>query len=204
MNAAAHLAAQGWRGAGHSLHKTSDDIGLAKPLLLNRKSDKKGIGSTQHFTSDQWWMNAFDEQLQGLDTSKDGQVTQTVETGKLNQFEKGGLAKYSVYATFVRGGFLEGTIKDDKDSSTSDSDNGNKTDSTKTDRKDKKKETKEERRIRKEDKKRKKQQDALLDALRQAKKGKSDASDDANDAKKQRRAKKEDARRKRKAKEEGK
>ncbi|ATY59555.1 hypothetical protein CCM_05482 [Cordyceps militaris CM01] len=121
MNASALLTAQGWRGKGHSLHKTDDAVGLAKPLLLNRKNNTKGIGATQHFTSDQWWMNAFDEQLQGLDTSKKGKVVQTITTGKLNAIEKGSLGKYSLYTTFVRGGFLEGTIeamnkqKDEKD-----------------------------------------------------------------------------------------
>ncbi|RDA93525.1 hypothetical protein CP533_4004 [Ophiocordyceps camponoti-saundersi (nom. inval.)] len=110
MNAHALLSAQGWRGKGHSLHKTDDSIGLAKPLLLPRKDCKTGIGSTQHFTSDQWWMNAFDEQLKGLDTSEEGRVTQTVTTGKLNSIDKGSLGKYYLYTSFVRGGLLEGTV----------------------------------------------------------------------------------------------
>ncbi|RDA89098.1 hypothetical protein CP532_2257 [Ophiocordyceps camponoti-leonardi (nom. inval.)] len=110
MNAHALLSAQGWRGKGHSLHKTDDSIGLAKPLLLPKKDGKCGIGSSQHFTSDQWWMNAFDEQLKGLDTSKEGRVTQTVTTGKLNSIDKGSLGKYYLYTSFVRGGLLEGTI----------------------------------------------------------------------------------------------
>ncbi|QPG95959.1 hypothetical protein C2857_002705 [Epichloe festucae Fl1] len=125
MNASALLQSQGWRGKGHSLHKTDDSIGLAKPLLLNRKDNTKGLGTTQHFTSDQWWMNAFDEQLKGLETSKEGKVTQTVKTGKLNAIEKGSLGKYSLYLSFVRGGFLEGTSKtsasDDDESSSSSS-----------------------------------------------------------------------------------
>lgn len=123
MNASALLQSQGWRGKGHSLHKTDDSIGLAKPLLLNRKDNTKGLGTTQHFTSDQWWMNAFDEQLKGLETSKEGKVTQTVKTGKLNAIEKGSLGKYSLYLSFVRGGFLQGTLKtsasDDDESSSS-------------------------------------------------------------------------------------
>lgn len=110
MNAYALLSAQGWRGTGHSLHKTDDSIGLAKPLLLPRKDGRSGIGKTQHFTSDQWWMNAFDEQLKGLDTTQEGRVTQTVTTGKLNSIERAGVGKYYLYTSFVRGGFLEGTL----------------------------------------------------------------------------------------------
>jgi nucleolar protein TMA23 len=117
MNASALLTSQGWRGKGHSLHKTDDSIGLAKPLLLNRKDNTKGLGTTQHFTSDQWWMNAFDEQLKGLETSKDGKVKQTIKTGKLNAIEKGSLGKYSLYLSFVRGGFLEGTLHTSNSSS---------------------------------------------------------------------------------------
>ncbi|KAG6008001.1 hypothetical protein E4U21_005235 [Claviceps maximensis] len=111
MNASALLQSQGWRGKGHSLHKTNDRIGLSKPLLLNRKDNTKGLGTKAHFTSDQWWMNAFDEQLKGLETTKEGKVTQTITTGKLNAIEKGSLGKYSLYTSFVRGGFLEGTLK---------------------------------------------------------------------------------------------
>ncbi|KZZ93786.1 hypothetical protein AAL_05502 [Moelleriella libera RCEF 2490] len=109
MNASAILTAQGWRGVGHSLHKTDDSIGLAKPILLNRKSNTKGLGTKPHFTSDQWWMNAFDEQLKNLETSEDGKITQVITTGKLNAIEKGSLSKYSLYTSFVRGGLLEGT-----------------------------------------------------------------------------------------------
>ncbi|KAG5921069.1 hypothetical protein E4U42_005996 [Claviceps africana] len=110
MDASALLQSQGWRGKGHSLHKTDDTIGLSKPLLLNRKDNTKGLGTKAHFTSDQWWMNAFDEQLKGLETTKEGKVTQTITTGKLNAIEKGSLGKYSLYTSFVRGGFLEGTL----------------------------------------------------------------------------------------------
>ncbi|KAK1510900.1 hypothetical protein CTAM01_01473 [Colletotrichum tamarilloi] len=111
MDARALLQSQGWRGSGHSLHATDDRIGLAKPLLLNRKDNTKGLGTKAHFTSDTWWMNAFDEQLQGLDTSKPGQVTQTVTAGRLNQIEKVSGGKWMLYASFVKGGFLEGTIE---------------------------------------------------------------------------------------------
>lgn len=110
MNASSLLKSQGWRGKGHSLHKTDDSIGLAKPLLLNRKDNTKGLGTTAHFTSDQWWMHAFDEQLKGLETNKDGKLTQTITTGKLNAIENCSLGKYSLHTSFVRGGLLQGTL----------------------------------------------------------------------------------------------
>ncbi|KAL7926797.1 hypothetical protein ACQKWADRAFT_278600 [Trichoderma austrokoningii] len=185
MDAHALLSAQGWRGTGHSLHKTDDSIGLAKPLLLNRKTNTKGLGNTKHFTSDMWWMNAFDEQLKGLDTSKKGQVVQTVKTGKLNALDRGNVSKYSVYATFVRGGFLEGTITlettDDSTSSDSEKSDDKKTGTKATNSK---KETKEEKRVRKEEKRKRKEARALRRAAKaerrlkraEAKKDSSDSS----------------------------
>jgi nucleolar protein TMA23 len=61
-----------------------------------------------------WWMNAFDKSLQGLDTSAKGKVVQTVTTGGLDMVAKGG-SKWvgshgGLYATFVRGECLGGTI----------------------------------------------------------------------------------------------
>ncbi|KAK3187606.1 hypothetical protein K4F52_003664 [Lecanicillium sp. MT-2017a] len=202
MNAHALLSSQGWRGKGHSLHKTDDAIGLAKPLLLNRKDNTKGLGATQHFTSDQWWMNAFDEQLQGLDTSKKGHVTQTVSTGKLNSIEQGSLGKYSLYTSFVRGGLLQGTISslETEESTTSESE------ATADDKKLNSKpsrdtETKEERRARKEAKRKRRDEKAKRRLARKERKSKSDSSDDTDEEKKRRRARKEEKRRRRKEKE---
>lgn len=200
MDARALLTSQGWRGKGHSLHLTDDSIGLAKPLLLSRKDNTKGLGTKQHFTSDQWWMNAFDEQLKGLDTSKEGQVKQTVTTGKLNSIEKGSLGKYYLYTSFVRGGFLEGTLGDDHDSSSTDSDEA----TPNTGAPEPRKETKEERRARKEAKRKRKEERAKVRAARRerkAKANKSESSSDADEEKRRRRAKKEEKRRKRKEKE---
>ncbi|KND91186.1 hypothetical protein TOPH_04065 [Tolypocladium ophioglossoides CBS 100239] len=199
MDAHALLTTQGWRGKGHSLHITDDSIGLAKPLLLSRNDDTKGLGTKQHFTSDQWWMNAFDEQLKGLDTSKEGRVQQTVTTGKLNSIEKGSLGKYYLYTSFVRGGFLEGTLGDEKDSST-DSDEA----TPNTDEPEPRRETKEERRARKEARRKRKEERAKVRAARRerkAKASKSEPSSDADEEKRRRRAKKEEKRRKRKEKE---
>lgn len=211
MDAYALLSSQGWRGKGHSLHKTDDSIGLAKPLLLNRKDNTKGLGTKQHFTSDQWWMNAFDEQLKGLDTSKEGKVVQTITTGKLNALDKGLSAKYSVYATFVRGGFLEGTISmpTPEETESSDTESSKEDDNTpgpsKKSSDTPKKETKEERKARREERRKRKEARALKRAARlerrekRMKKSKSsDSSDSLEVEKQQRRAKKDEKRKRRK------
>jgi nucleolar protein TMA23 len=118
MDSAALLKSQGWRGKGFSLHPTDNKIGLTNPLLLSRNTDGRGVGQKPHHTSDQWWLSAFDEKLKGLDTSQKGRVVQSVTTGKLDTVaaskQKG---KYvginGLYAVFVRGGFLDGTITPD-------------------------------------------------------------------------------------------
>ncbi|KAF5250077.1 hypothetical protein FANTH_4679 [Fusarium anthophilum] len=213
MDAHALLSSQGWRGTGHSLHKTDDSIGLAKPLLLNRKDNTRGLGQKQHFTSDQWWMNAFDEQLKGIDTSKKGKVVQTVTTGKLNALEKN-LGKYSVYTTFVRGGFLEGTIDklkiNDSSTESSETESSDQQEGDKSDKDKPRKETKEEKKARKEAKRKRKEARATRRAEKAArrefkskskkssKSSKSSAeSSDADEEKKRRRAKKEEKRRQR-------
>ncbi|KAK1238291.1 hypothetical protein MKX07_006437 [Trichoderma sp. CBMAI-0711] len=217
MDAHALLSAQGWRGTGHSLHKTDDSIGLAKPLLLNRKTNTKGLGNTKHFTSDLWWMDAFDEQLKGLDTSKEGKVEQTVTTGKLNALDPGRVSKYSIYASFVRGGFLQGTITpeltDDSTSTESDKSDDKKTASSKGTKSETKpkKESKEEKRARKEEKRKRKEARALRRAakaerrLRRAEAKKdtqtSDSSSSTAEEKRLRRARKEEKRRRKELKE---
>ncbi|KAM4058427.1 DNA-directed RNA polymerase II subunit RPB1 [Hirsutella rhossiliensis] len=204
MNAHALLTSQGWRGKGHSLHKTNDAIGLSKPLLLSRKDDTKGLGTKQHFTSDQWWMNAFDEQLKGLDTSHDGKVLQTVVTGKLNSIEKGSLGKYYLYTSFVRGGFLQGTIAEQQ-ADTSSSTGPDEELTADTEQAPPSKETKDERRARRADKKRRKEERAKRKVLRREHRSKATKSDSSNEEadeeKRHRRAKKEEKRRKRQDKE---
>ncbi|KAK0666146.1 hypothetical protein QBC41DRAFT_156110 [Cercophora samala] len=132
MNASAYLQSQGWLGKGHSLdsHRfssssstpTSDTPsgrnarGLVNPLLISRNTDGRGIGNKTHYTSDQWWLSAFDQKLKGLDTtnSKEG-ITQTVTEGKLDAVGKVQEGKYTgtkgLYAFFVKGGLLEGTVE---------------------------------------------------------------------------------------------
>ncbi|KAK7430223.1 hypothetical protein QQZ08_003198 [Neonectria magnoliae] len=204
MDAHALLSAQGWRGTGHSLHKTDDSIGLAKPLLLSRKDNTKGLGQKQHFTSDQWWMSAFDEQLKGLDTSKKGKVVQTVTTGKLNTIDKN-LGKYSVYTSFVRGGFLEGTlsrleINGPSSTDSSEDDSADQKPSSKPSSKPRN-ETKEERRARRDAKRKRKEERARTRAARRERKKSKKSSTESSDAdseKRRRRAKKEEKRRQKK------
>lgn len=115
MDASALLKSQGWRGSGHSLHTSDDSIGLAKPILVSRKNNSLGIGRKNHVTSDQWWLNAFDEQLKSLDTSSKTSVVQTKANTKLGGLLTVGAGKYSganaLYACFVSGGLLQGTVK---------------------------------------------------------------------------------------------
>lgn len=154
MDASALLKSQGWRGSGHSLHKTDDSIGLAKPILVSRKNNTLGIGRKNHVTSDQWWLNAFDEQLKSLDTSGKTSVVQTKENTKLAGLLTVGAGKYSganaLYACFVSGGLLQGTVKPNTE--------GQSTDTTPEAEvvPRARKETKEERRARKEAKRRRK------------------------------------------------
>lgn len=216
MNAHALLTAQGWRGHGHSLHKTDDAVGLSKPLLLNRKSNTKGLGVAQHFNNDQWWLNAFDEQLKGLEMVEGGTaLRQTVTAGKLNTIQKGAVGRWSVYNSFVKGGFLDGTLslleREGTESSSSSgaesSDEGVKTqDSKKSSPKEadtNKKETKEERRARKEAKRIRKEERAKRKAdRRERRKAKAKGIDlpskvESREEKRQRREKKKEKRRKR-------
>lgn len=154
MDASALLKSQGWRGSGHSLHKTDDSIGLAKPILVSRKNNTLGIGRKNHVTSDQWWLNAFDEQLKSLDTSGKTSVVQTKDNTKLAGLLTVGAGKYSganaLYACFVSGGLLQGTVKPNTE--------GESTDTTPEAEvvPRARKENKEERRARKEAKRRRK------------------------------------------------
>ncbi|KIM97970.1 hypothetical protein OIDMADRAFT_83499, partial [Oidiodendron maius Zn] len=149
MNAHALLTSQGWRGSGHSLHPTSDTTGLSRPLLVAQKTNTFGIGKKQHKTADMWWMNAFDKSLKGLDTSKDGKVVQTVTNSGLDMVVKGG-AKYvgnngGLYASFVKGEPLSGTITPEEQKT----EDGSREPPSKKKRKNEDRESKEQRRARK-------------------------------------------------------
>ncbi|TGO36318.1 hypothetical protein BHYA_0128g00050 [Botrytis hyacinthi] len=115
MNAHALLTSQGWRGTGHSLHHSSDTIGLSRPLLVSKKDNLLGVGKKMHKTADMWWLNAFDASLKGLDTSKEGQV-KVQEGGGLEMVVKGGSkwvgGKGGLYSFFVRGETVGGTMDD--------------------------------------------------------------------------------------------
>ncbi|KAL7620407.1 hypothetical protein AAE478_009402 [Parahypoxylon ruwenzoriense] len=118
MNAHALLTAQGWRGTGHSLHPTSDSHGLTRHLLIKRNDDGSGLGSKKsEQKAEAWWLNAFDQALKGIDTTKSGAVRQTLKGSEsaLNKVvARGAAGKYTgsrgLYNSFVRGGVMEGTL----------------------------------------------------------------------------------------------
>lgn len=154
MDAHALLTSQGWRGSGHSLHKNDDAIGLAKPILASRKNNTLGIGRKNHVTSDQWWLNAFDEQLKGLDTSNKTSVVQTnTKPTRLDGLLTHGAGKYTganaLYACFVSGGMLHGTLQPAAEVDSTDA-------TPEAEVVPVKKETKEERRARREQRRRRK------------------------------------------------
>jgi len=125
MDASALLKSQGWRGKGFSLHPTDNGIGLAKPILVSRNKENRGIGQKPHYTSDQWWLDAFDQKLKGLDTSGKKGIVQSVTAGKLDVIANcTGNGKYTgtsgLYASFVRGEPLEGTLTPDSATPSSD------------------------------------------------------------------------------------
>ncbi|EQL01998.1 hypothetical protein G6O67_002154 [Ophiocordyceps sinensis] len=199
MNAHALLTSQGWRGMGHSLHKTDDDIGLAKPLVLLRKNDKKGLGTKQHYTSDLWWMKAFDEQLRGLDTSQDGKVVQTVTTGGLNLIEQSSLGKYSLFTSFVRGDPIQGTVAEQQADTSSSTDPDDESLLPSTEQAPPPTETKEEKRARRAERRRRKEERAKKRALRCERRLKAikpaDSSNNDADEKEERRARRAEGRR---------
>lgn len=154
MDARALLTSQGWRGSGHSLHKNDDSIGLARPILASRKNNTLGIGRKNHVTSDQWWLNAFDEQLKSLDTSNKTSIVQTkTNPTKLEGLLTHGAGKYTganaLYACFVSGGMLQGTIQPSTEAESTDA-------TPEADVTPARQETKEERRARREERRRRK------------------------------------------------
>ncbi|KAJ9151810.1 hypothetical protein NKR23_g2733 [Pleurostoma richardsiae] len=159
MNAHALLTAQGWRGKGHSLHASDDSIGLARPILVSRKNDTRGIGKKSHATSDQWWLNAFDEQLKSMEVSATKGVVVTAAAATKLESIAAGTGKYrGLYSRFVRGGLLDGTLTPSTESESTDTTPGPSEDATPSaeTEAENRKETKEERRARKEARRRRK------------------------------------------------
>ncbi|KAI1259928.1 hypothetical protein F5Y18DRAFT_282669 [Xylariaceae sp. FL1019] len=116
MNAHALLTSQGWRGTGHSLNPTSDSIGLTHHILIKRNEDGAGLGSKKDHKAEAWWLNAFDQALKGIDM-KSGTMKQTLKGGQLEKIVARSAAnKYTgargLYASFVRGGLMEGSVND--------------------------------------------------------------------------------------------
>lgn len=140
MDAHALLTKQGWRGTGNSLHPTNNSIGLAKPLLVGRKNDKVGLGKKVHQTSDMWWMHAFDESLKALNTTNEGtSIKPSPSTGGLEAIKRGAgkwiLANGGLYANFVKGTGLAGTMLKVTNKNISIVNSANKSSDNKTSRK---------------------------------------------------------------------
>ncbi|KAK3388916.1 hypothetical protein B0T20DRAFT_88966 [Sordaria brevicollis] len=213
------LKAQGWRGKGNSLHPTDNSIGLSNPLRISRNTDGRGIGQSTHYTSDQWWLAAFDEKLKGLDTSKDGKVVQTTTQSKLDAVTANiGGGKYTgaggLYASFVRGEGLAGTLDNDnqEDSGSGSTPGGSEREDVAGLKKGVSKKREEKRRLKqmeKEEKKRRKAMEKLKKkeekkaAKKAAKKEekekrKEESKEERKKRKLERRAKKEEKRRSRK------
>lgn len=202
MDAAALLKSQGWRGKGHSLHPTNNSIGLSTPLLLSRNTDGRGIGQNKHFTSDQWWLNAFDQKLKGLDTSGKG-VVQLVTNGALDLATSAKRGKYSgassLYASFVSGGVLCGTITPSSTEEATDATPASEDqESVPSLRDGLKKESKEDRRARKEAKRLRRVARAERKAAKEARKSlKAKETKEERRARRAERRERKDARRKR-------
>lgn len=205
MDARALLTSQGWRGSGHSLHKSDDSIGLSKPILASRKDNTLGIGRKNHVTSDQWWLNAFDEQLKSLDTSNKTSIVQTKKNTKLDSLLTAGAGKYkganALYACFVSGGMLEGSLNWKSEGESTDATPEAEAVPVRT-------ETKAERRARRAEKKRRKAEKAARKLAKKASKDKykkeskkSSMKRAGSETKEQRRARKEERRKRRQDKE---
>lgn len=70
MDAYAHLKGLGWKGTGYSLGRSNS--GLKKPILVTHKTDLYGIGLKQQKEkqADQWWLNTFDNILNGIGSNE--------------------------------------------------------------------------------------------------------------------------------------
>ncbi|KAK8246079.1 hypothetical protein IWZ00DRAFT_490687 [Phyllosticta capitalensis] len=106
MDAANLLKKQGWRGLGHSLD--TKNRGIARPLLITRRQEGRGLGSKKTQPADQWWMRAYDTGLKELGTGKQAKRSPTRQTELSTVSQNAG--RSSLYMSFVKGGLLPGTI----------------------------------------------------------------------------------------------
>jgi nucleolar protein TMA23 len=103
MDAANYLRSHGWRGLGYSLD--SNDRGMKRPLPINKKANRLGVGKNPHAAQiDQWWLKALDESLKQIGTGKPTALKDAVKNK--------GVDKAGLYRFFVKGDGLEGTISD--------------------------------------------------------------------------------------------
>ena len=117
MDTSAYLTNQGWLGSGHALYPTGR--GIKKPLLVSQKSNVLGIGKKKHDAhADQWWARAFDKSLKGLEVGNIGLsvAAENVKSRALGASdiikagEENSVGTSGLYAGFVRGEGLSGTI----------------------------------------------------------------------------------------------
>ncbi|KAF8427526.1 hypothetical protein EV426DRAFT_411492 [Tirmania nivea] len=91
-----------------------------KPILYSVKNNSLGLGKSLHVAqTDNWWERAFDNSLKSLSVSKtqDGGIKVVQEEVKgggvgLKQVVVMGKGSYADRIKFVRGGLLEGTLRE--------------------------------------------------------------------------------------------
>ncbi|KAL9640326.1 MAG: hypothetical protein Q9164_000329 [Protoblastenia rupestris] len=120
MDTSAYLRSHGWLGPGHSLNPHSQRGDITKPIHIPPKLNVLGVGKKRHDAhAEQWWARAFDNVLEGINTSING------SKGRLEKMEMGngeqafkaagtsfgtGMGKGGLYRNFVRGEGLVGTL----------------------------------------------------------------------------------------------
>lgn len=121
MDSTAYLQRQGWLGRGHALNSQTRPGGLIKPLLLAHKQDLLGVGKKKHDVhGDQWWSRAFDSVLKSVNNPDADRKTEAEKAseataaailiGQKNRH----LAYASLYANFVKGEGLQGSLFEPK------------------------------------------------------------------------------------------
>lgn len=126
MNSAAYLTKHGWLGNGHSLHPKGH--GIKKPLLIAVKQDLLGVGKKKNDVhADQWWARMFESTLKELQIGTQGTLAKPealpvassriiADTLTYQRSNKLGIG--DLYAHFVKGESLDGTLKEGAENKT--------------------------------------------------------------------------------------
>ncbi|KAJ9199378.1 hypothetical protein DTO164E3_4690 [Paecilomyces variotii] len=113
MDAQAYLMRLGWDGPGNPLNPNRrpgphGGLGLTRPILVARKSNKDGVGrKTTKDHSNQWWLRGFEEALRGV--GDDGTANESGVGQQGSSLIRNGS---ELYKFFVRGEGLKGTIEE--------------------------------------------------------------------------------------------